>query len=65
MTKQLLFSLVLSLVFSLKSKAQDKSIVPSDVIPFQVTVEESVYKGKNALALEIKAKLMETIRLLF
>ncbi|WP_431295168.1 hypothetical protein [Pedobacter sp. P26] len=56
MTKQLLFSLVLSLVFSLKSKAQDKSIVPSDVIPFQVTVEESVYKGKNALALEIKGQ---------
>ena len=56
MTKKLLFVLMLSLALGLKSKAQHKSMIPSDVIPFQVTVEKSVYKGKNALALEIKGQ---------
>lgn len=56
MTKKLLFILVLSLVFSLKSKAQHKSINPSDVVPFRVTVEKSTYKGKNALVLQIKGE---------
>jgi hypothetical protein len=56
MTKKLLFILVLSLAFSLESKAQHKSINPSDVIPFQVTVEKSIYKGKNALALQIRGE---------
>lgn len=56
MTKKLLFILMLSLMLGLKSKAQHKSMIPSDVIPFQVTVEKSVYKGKNALALEIKGQ---------
>ena len=46
--------LLLSFVFSLKSKAQHHTIMPSDVIPFQVTVKKSTFKGKNALALEIR-----------
>jgi len=53
MTKKLLFILVLSLMFSLQSKAQNKVITPSDVLPFQVTAKKTVYKGKDALALEI------------
>ncbi|MBO9674846.1 MAG: hypothetical protein J7577_15470 [Sphingobacteriaceae bacterium] len=53
MTKKLLIILMFSLVFSSKSKAQNKAITPSDVLPFQVTVKKSVYKGKNALALEM------------
>lgn len=48
--------LVFSLVFSLHYKAQNKSLMPSDVIPFQVTVERSDYKGKDALALKIKGQ---------
>jgi hypothetical protein len=54
MTKRLLLILVVSLVFGLQLKAQNKTIVPSDVIPFQVAVEKSNFKGKNALALEIQ-----------
>lgn len=46
--------LLLSFVFILKSKAQHHAIMPSDVIPFQVTVKKSTFKGKNALALEIR-----------
>ncbi len=38
MTKKLLSILMLSLVLGLKSKAQHKSMIPSDVIPYQVTV---------------------------
>ncbi|WP_029297167.1 hypothetical protein [Chryseobacterium hispalense] len=56
MTKKLLFTLVLSVLFGLKSKAQNIAITPFDVIPFQVTAEKSIYKGKNALALEIKGQ---------
>ncbi|WP_034671730.1 hypothetical protein [Epilithonimonas caeni] len=56
MTKKLLLTLVVSLVFSLQIKAQNKTIVPSDVIPFQVTVEKSNFKGKNALAMEIQGE---------
>ncbi|NTE02202.1 hypothetical protein G6M26_28150 [Agrobacterium tumefaciens] len=54
MSKKLLFMLLLSFVFILKSKAQHHAIMPSDVIPFQVTVKKSTFKGKNALALEIR-----------
>lgn len=53
MSKKLLFFIILTLVFSLPSKAQNSALVPTDVIPFQVTVKKSVFKGKNALALEI------------
>ena len=53
MTKKLLFILVLSLMPSLQSKAQNKAITPSDVLLFQVTANKTVYKGKSALALEI------------
>jgi len=53
MSKKLLFFIILTLVFSLPSKAQNSVLVPTDVIPFQVTVKKSVFKGKNALALEI------------
>ncbi|MPT32583.1 MAG: hypothetical protein E2600_13160 [Chryseobacterium sp.] len=56
MTKRLLLILVVSLVFGLQLKAQNKTIVPSDVIPFQVAVEKSNFKGKNALALEIQGQ---------
>lgn len=31
-------------------------MVPSDIVPFQVTVEKSVHKGKDALALKIKGE---------
>lgn len=48
--------LLLSFVFSLKSKAQHHAIMPSDVIPFQVTVKKSTFKGKNALALEMRGQ---------
>ncbi|UQB69345.1 hypothetical protein [Epilithonimonas zeae] len=53
MTKKLLFILMLSLMFSLQSKAQNKAITPSDLLTFQVTAKKTVYKGKDALALEI------------
>lgn len=53
MIRKPLFILVLSLVVGLQSKAQNSNILPSDVLPFQVTVREVIYKGNNALALEI------------
>lgn len=56
MNKKLLSILTLSLVFSLKSKAQKNAIMPSDVIPFQVTVKKSTFKSKKALALEIQGQ---------
>lgn len=56
MTKKLLIVLVLSLLFNLKYKAQNIAMVPSDMVPFQVTAEKSTYKGKNAVALEIKGQ---------
>ncbi|WP_294296910.1 hypothetical protein [uncultured Chryseobacterium sp.] len=56
MTTKLSVVLILSLLFSLKYNAQNKALFPSDVIPFQVTVKKSVYKRKNALALEIKGQ---------
>lgn len=56
MIKKLLFILVLSCIFSLKLKAQSSAKKPSDVVPFQVTVKESTFKGKKALALEIKGE---------
>ena len=48
--------LLLSFVFSLKSKAQHNALIPSDVIPFQVTVKKSTLKGKNTLALEMQGQ---------
>jgi len=56
MSKKLLSMLLLSFVFSLKSKAQHNALIPSDVIPFQVTVKKSVLKGKNTLALEMQGQ---------
>ncbi len=56
MNKMLFIAIVLCLSFSIKSKAQHKAIAPADVIPFQVTAEKSSFKGKNALALEIKGE---------
>lgn len=53
MSKKLLFFTMLNFVFILQSKAQNSALVPTDVIPFHVTVKKSVFKGKNALALEI------------
>jgi hypothetical protein len=53
MIRKPLFILVLSLVVGLQSKAQNSKILPSDVMPIQVTVREVIYKGNNALALEI------------
>jgi hypothetical protein len=63
MTRKLLFILVLSLVFNLKSKAQNKTIIPSDVIPYQVAVERSIYKGKDALALKIPGQAKDDVTL--
>ena len=48
--------LVLCLVFSLKSIAQNNAIMPSDVFPFQVTVKKSTFKSKNALVLEMQGE---------
>lgn len=48
--------LVLCLAFSLKSKAQNNAIVPSDVVPFQVTVKKSTFKSKNTLVLEVQGE---------
>lgn len=56
MLKKLLFILLLALVFSLQSNAQQKVLMPSDVIPFQVSVQQSTFKGKNALALEMQGE---------
>lgn len=56
MNKTLFIAIVLCLSFSIRSKAQHRAIAPSDVVPFQVTVEKSSFKGKNALALEIKGE---------
>ncbi len=56
MNKKLLTALVLCLPFGLGCQAQNIAMAPSDTVPFQVTVEKSVYKDKDALALEIKDK---------
>jgi len=56
MNKKLWIALILWLSFGLGCKAQNTAMVPSDVVPFQVTVEKSFFKGKNALALEIKGE---------
>ncbi len=56
MNKTLFIAIVLCLSFSIRSKAQHRATAPSDVVPFQVTVENSSFKGKNALALEIKGE---------
>ncbi|MEH3114603.1 hypothetical protein [Pedobacter terrae] len=56
MLKKLLYILFLSNIFSLNLNAQNSAKSPSDVIPFQVTVKTSTFKGKNALALEIKGE---------
>lgn len=56
MISRILYVLFLSTIFSLNLKAQNFAKSPSDVVPFQVTVKASVFKGKNALALEIKGE---------
>jgi len=56
MRKKLLYILLLAFAFSLKSNAQHKALMPSDVIPFQVSVKKSTFKGKNALALEMQGE---------
>jgi hypothetical protein len=56
MINKLLYILVLNILFSLNLRAQNSAKSQSDVVPFQVTVKESTFKGKNALALEIKGE---------
>lgn len=56
MINKLLYILVLNILFSLNLRAQNSAKSSSDVVPFQVTVKESTFKGKNALALEIKGE---------
>lgn len=56
MIRKPLFILVLSLMFALQSKAQNRNILPSDVLPFQVSVRKAVYKGNDALALEMQGQ---------
>ncbi|GEN76426.1 hypothetical protein [Chryseobacterium hagamense] len=56
MSKKLFIAPVLFLSFSMMSRAQHKTIVPADVIPFQVTAEKSLFKGKKALALKINGQ---------
>lgn len=56
MTKNLLFIFLLSLVSGFSCRAQNRTILPTDLLPFQVTAEKTLYKGKSALALEIKGQ---------
>ncbi|WP_294276381.1 hypothetical protein [uncultured Chryseobacterium sp.] len=56
MTKNLLIIFMLSLVSGFNCTAQNRTILPTDVLPFQVTPEKSVFKGKNALALKVKGE---------
>ncbi|GGH03304.1 hypothetical protein [Pedobacter zeae] len=53
MTKKLLFIVLLSVIFGMQAVAQYRKILPSDVLPFQVTAKQTVYQGKDALALEM------------
>ncbi|WP_293788818.1 hypothetical protein [uncultured Pedobacter sp.] len=56
MISKRLYMLCVSTILCLHLKAQNSAKIPSDVVPFQVTVKASVFKGKNALALEIKGE---------
>jgi hypothetical protein len=53
MGKVLLITLGMSAVFFTSSQAQRISLAPNSVIPYQVNVTQSDYKGKNALALQM------------
>jgi len=53
MRKVLLITLGMSAFFGTSSQAQNISLAPEKVIPYQVTVAQSDYKGKNALALQM------------
>ncbi|MEZ2440264.1 hypothetical protein AB6805_00980 [Chitinophaga sp. RCC_12] len=53
MKKVLLITLGMSAFLFASSQAQHLSLVPDNVIPYQVTVRQSDYKGKNALALQM------------
>lgn len=54
MRKVLLITLGISVFFFASSQAQSISLAPNSVIPYQVTVTQSDYKGRNALALQIQ-----------
>lgn len=56
MINKLLYILVLNILFSLNLNAQNSAKKTADVVPFQVTVKESTFKGKNALELEMKGE---------
>ncbi|WP_220388693.1 hypothetical protein [[Flexibacter] sp. ATCC 35208] len=53
MRKVLLITLGMSAFLFASSQAQNISLAPDNVIPYQVTVAQSDYKGKNALALQM------------
>ncbi|MBB4807051.1 hypothetical protein HNP38_002355 [Chryseobacterium defluvii] len=51
--KKLLGTLVLSVLMFILPKAQKIPLRSAEVVPYQVTVSEVKYKGKNALAIQI------------
>lgn len=53
MRKVLLITLGMSAFNFASSQAQHISLTPDNVIPYQVTVTQADYKGKNALALQM------------
>ncbi|REC46348.1 hypothetical protein DRF67_15200 [Chryseobacterium pennipullorum] len=57
MTIKLSMALLLTVAFSLGSKAQNVPLGPDQTVPYQVITESANYKGKKALAVQIPESL--------